>query len=129
MSQLVLVIDDSITVCKIIETCLHREGYEVKYFLDGVLAMQWFHSREARIPRLILVDLCLPKIDGYRVIQYFRAQTALQQTIFVIITRRNGVIDKLKGRLVGAHAYLTKPLKTAVLLTVVQSCLGLPGPG
>jgi DNA-binding response OmpR family regulator len=74
----------------------------------------------------MFVDLCLPKLDGYRVIQYFRAQAALQQTFFVIITRRNGIIDKLKGRLVGAHAYLTKPLKTAVLLSVVQSCLGVP---
>ena len=127
MSQLVLVIDDSITVCKIIETCLRREGYEVKCFLDGVLAMQWFHSREARVPGLMFVDLCLPKLDGYRVIQYFRAQAALQQTFFVIITRRNGIVDRLKGRLVGAHTYLTKPLKTAVLLSVVQSCLGVPG--
>jgi DNA-binding response OmpR family regulator len=126
MNKLVLVIDDSITICKIIEVCLHRAGYEVKCFPDGVQAMQWLHSGEARTPDLIFVDLGLPKMDGYSVIRHFRAEPAFGQTIFVIISRRDGKIDKLKGRLVGAHAYLTKPFKTAELLAIVQSHLGAP---
>ncbi len=129
MSKLVLVIDDSSTICTIIEMCLHREGYEVRSFSDGVFAMQWLRSQEARIPDLVVVDLCLPKLDGYGVIRYLRTQMAFKQTIFVIASRRDGVIDRLKGRLVGAHAYLTKPLKTEELLSVVQTSLGVPVPG
>jgi|SRR5579859_7539812 len=126
MNKLVLVIDDSITVCKIIEVCLRREGYEVKSFPDGIQAMQWFQSEEARIPSLIFVDIGLPKLDGYSVIRQFRAEPAFNQTIFVIISRRDGRLDKLKGRLVGAHTYVTKPFKTAELIAIVQGYLGIP---
>jgi len=90
--------------------------------------MQWFKSGEAHIPGLIFVDIGLPKMDGYSVIRHFRAESAFDQTFFVIISRRDGKLDKLKGRLVGAHAYLTKPFKTAELLSVVQSYLGTPPP-
>jgi len=69
MSKFVMVIDDSPTVRKIIETCLRREGYEVKCFADGIQAMQWLLKPEARIPDLVFVDLCLPKLDGYEVIK------------------------------------------------------------
>jgi DNA-binding response OmpR family regulator len=129
MSKLVLVIDDSLTVSKIIEICLRREGYESKCFSDGVLALQWLNSPEVCIPDLILVDLCLPKLDGYSVIQHLRAQPILSQTIFVIITRRAGLIDKLKGKLVGAQAYLTKPFTVEQLIAVVKSHLGVCVPG
>ena len=87
--------------------------------------MQWLSSQEACIPDLILVDLCLPKLDGYGVIQYLCAQSIFSRTSFVIISRRNGMVDKLKGKLVGARAYLTKPLQVAELLSVVQECLGV----
>ncbi len=126
MSKLVLVIDNSITVCKVLETCLRRAGYEVKSFSDGVLALQWLKSPEARIPNLVLIDVCLPRLDGYQVIQHLRVQPIFQQTIFIIITKRDGLIDKLKGRLVGARAYLTKPFKTEQLMQLVQSYLGVP---
>lgn len=129
MSKFVLVIDNSITVCKILETCLRRQGYEVQCFSDGILAMQWLKSPQARIPNLVLIDVCLPKLDGYHVIQHLRAQPAFQQTIFVIVSRRDGLVDKLKGRLVGANAYMTKPFKTGQLLSVVQNYLSVTAPG
>jgi DNA-binding response OmpR family regulator len=129
MSKLVLVIDDSFTVCKVIEICLRREGYESKCFSDGVLALQWLKSPEACLPDLILVDLCLPKLDGYSVIQHLRAQPVLSQTIFVIVTRRDGLIDKLKGKLVGAQAYLTKPFTVEQLISLVKMHLGVGVPG
>jgi twitching motility two-component system response regulator PilG len=126
MSKLVVVIDNSITVCKVLETCLRRAGYEVKSFSDGVLALQWLRSPEARIPDLVLIDVCLPRLDGYQVILHLHVQPIFEQTIFIIITRRDGLIDKLKGRLVGARAYLTKPFKTEQLMQLVQSYLGIP---
>jgi DNA-binding response OmpR family regulator len=129
MSKVVMVIDDSPTICEIIEKCLRPEGYEVVCFSDGLFALKWLQSQEARIPDLILVDLCLPHFDGYSVIWHLRTQMALKQTVFVIISRRDGVIDRLKGRIVGANAYLTKPFKTTELLSLVQTSLGVPIPG
>lgn len=118
-----MVIDDSPTICKILETCLHRAGYKVKSFPDGVQALGWLNTAEAHIPDLIFVDLGLPKLDGYQVIQLLKAQPALEDTILMILSQRDGILDRIKGRLAGAHAYLTKPCKTHEILMVVQTML------
>ncbi len=126
MCAFVMVIDDSLVIRKILETCLRRAGYEVKSFPDGVEALHWCSTAEARIPALVLVDVGLPKLDGYDVIRHLKAKSALAQTIFIIVSRRDGVLDRLKGRLVGARAYLTKPFKTQDLLEMIQAQLGMP---
>jgi DNA-binding response OmpR family regulator len=123
MAQLVMVIDDSLVIRKIVETCLHRAGYQVKSFPDGVEALCWLNTSEARIPDLVVVDLGLPKLDGYQIIQLIKARPALERTKLVILSQRDGILDRLKGRLVGAHAYLTKPCKTQEILALVQSLL------
>ena len=124
MSAFVMVIDDSPTIGKILEVCLRRAGYDVKSFLDGVEALCWLNTAEAHIPDLVFIDLGLPKLDGYEVIRLLKARPALKHAILVILSRRDGVLDRLKGRLVGAHAYLTKPFKTQEILAVVQAHLG-----
>ena len=129
MSAFVMVIDDSLVIRKILETCLHRAGYEVKSFPDGVEALCWLNTTEARIPDLVVVDLGLPKLDGYQVIQQIKVRPSLERTRLVILSRRDGVLDRLKGRLVGAHAYVTKPFKTDRLLAVIQSSLESAAPG
>ena len=53
MSAFVMIIDDSLTICKILETCLHRAGYEVKSFPDGMEALRWLNTGEAHLPDLI----------------------------------------------------------------------------
>lgn len=125
MNQFVMVIDDSLVIRKIVETCLHRAGYEVRSFPDGVEALCWLNTMEARIPDLVTVDLGLPRLDGYQVMRQIKARPALEHAKLVILSQRDGVLDKLKGRLAGAHAYLTKPFKTGELLTVVQTHLGI----
>lgn len=126
MNQLVLVIDDSLVIRKVLETSLRRAGYEVKSFADGVEALRWFTTPHVCIPALVLVDLGLPKLDGYEVIHRFKAIPGCEQTRFMIVSRCDGVIDRLKGRLVGACAYLTKPFKTQEVLAAVQTHLGVP---
>ena len=126
--MLVMVIDDSLVIRKIVETCLHRAGYQVRSFPDGVEALRWLNTAEACLPALVLVDLGLPRLDGYEVIRLLKARPALARTVLVIVSRRDGILDRLKGRLVGAHAYLTKPFKTAELMTVVQAHLGETAP-
>ncbi len=131
MAVFVMVIDDSLVIRKIVETCLHRAGHEVKSFPDGVEALCWLNTKEARIPDLVVVDLGLPRLDGYQVIQLIKARPALERTRLVILSLRDGVLDRIKGRLAGAHAYLTKPFKTDQLLAVIQTVLEetVLGPG
>ena len=126
MSTLVLVIDDSLVVRKILETCLGRAGYEVKSFPGSVEVFRWLTTPDARIPALVFVDLCLPVVDGYDIIRRLKAKPTFAHTVFVMISQRDGVLVRLKGRLAGAKGYLTKPFKTQELLAVVQSSIGLP---
>jgi DNA-binding response OmpR family regulator len=127
MSAFVMIIDDSPTVRKIMEVCLHRAEYPVKSFPGGVEAFGWLNTAEAHIPDLVFVDLCLPTIDGYDIIRRLKARPAFARTVFVMISQRDGVLDRLKGRLAGAKDYLTKPLKTQDILAVAHAYLGYPG--
>jgi twitching motility two-component system response regulator PilG len=124
MGQFVMVIDDSPTVRKILEVSLHRADYEVQSFPDGMELLRWLMTPQIHIPALVLIDLNLPKMDGYTLIRHLKAKPAFAQTVFVILTGRAGMLDKLKGRLSGAHAYLTKPFRTDDILATVHTCLG-----
>jgi len=125
MSQLIVVVDDSETVRKILEVCLHRAGYaDVHLFPNGTAFLRWLMTPDARIPALVFVDLKMPEIDGYTLIRHLKAKPAFTRTTFVILTGRDGMLDKLKGRLSGAQAYLTKPFRTDDILAIVHSYLG-----
>lgn len=124
MRKFVMVIDDSATVRKIIETCLGREGFYVKGCADGVEAMRWLTQPEAQIPDLILLDIGLPKMDGYEVARRLKTKPQFANTVIIMLSRRDGVIDRLKGRLAGAKDYITKPFKTQEIITVIESYLG-----
>lgn len=128
MTQLILIIDNSPTVCKILEVCLNRAGYEdVRTFPDGVAFLRWLMTPEAHIPVLVLVDLNLPVIDGYTLIRTLKGKPAFAETAFVILTGRDGMVDRLKGRLSGAKVYLTKPFRTQDIVTMVEALVG-PAP-
>ena len=123
----VCVVDDSETVRKILEVCLHRAGYEdVRTFPDALAFLRWLMTPEARIPSLVIIDLNLPQMDGYSLLRHLKAKPVFTQTIFVILTGRDGVLDKLKGRLSGAHVYLTKPFRTQDILATIHAALGPP---
>lgn len=123
MAAFVMVIDDSLVVRTILNTCLRRAGYEVKCFEDGLQALGWLNTSEARIPDLVIVDLGLPRLDGYEIIRLLKARPALEDTVLVILSARDGILDRIKGRLIGAHAYLTKPFKMHEILAAVQEKL------
>jgi twitching motility two-component system response regulator PilG len=123
----VMVIDDSATVRIIIETCLRREGFVVRSFHDGIDALHWLSRPDAALPALIFLDVCLPRMDGYDVARQLKAQPTLKATVIVMLSRRDGLLDRLKGRLAGAREYLTKPFNTYDLLQMVETHLGRRG--
>jgi twitching motility two-component system response regulator PilG len=126
MSKLVMVIDDSPTVRKIVETCLKREGFAVAAFADGIEALQSLTHPQARIPDLVVLDIGLPKMDGYEIARRLKTKSQFSNTIIIMLSRRDGIIDRLKGRLAGAREYLIKPFKTQDLINVIESYLGVP---
>jgi len=127
MTQLILIIDDSVCVRKIVETTLRRAGYATNSFADGYEALRWLASEEARLPALIILDLIMPKMDGYTVLRHLRKRAATAQTPVIILSGRTGVVDRLKGRLAGAGVYLPKPFHQQTILEVVREQLGQAG--
>jgi twitching motility two-component system response regulator PilG len=124
MSKLVFVIDDSQTVRKIIGYTLCRAGFQVLGFPDGIEAMRWLTHETGRIPDLVVLDICLPKMDGYEIARCFKEKPQFSSTVIVMLTRRDGLLDRLKGRLAGANDYVTKPFKIGELTTLVEHRLG-----
>jgi twitching motility two-component system response regulator PilG len=129
MSKLVMVIDDSPTVRKIIEVSLRREGLEVVSFPDGIEALRAVTNHQMeRVPDLVVLDIDLPKMNGYEIARYLRSKPQWSRTVIVILSRHDGVIDRLKARLAGTQAYLTKPFTTQMIVDVVNNNLGLSAP-
>lgn len=128
MSKLVMVIDDLTTVRKIIETCLGRQGFQVLGFPDGVEAMRWLMEPTSRMPDLVFLDIGLPKMDGYEVARRLKTKPQFSNAVIVMLSRRDGMIDRLKGRLAGAKDYITKPFKTQDIISITESYLGIPAP-
>jgi DNA-binding response OmpR family regulator len=119
MSKLVMVIDDSLTVRKILEVALRREGVDVVTYADGVEALRTLKAQPHLMPAVIFIDICMPHMDGYTVLRLLRANSRFDSTMIVMLSKRDGVMDRLKGRLAGATVYMTKPFKRQEILSIV----------
>ena len=103
MNKLVMIVDDSPTVRKIIETSLRREGFESVSYSDGIEALRAITEQRMRhIPDLVILDIGLPKMDGYEFARRLKTKPQFNNTVIVMLTSRDRVIDRLKGRLAGA---------------------------
>jgi twitching motility two-component system response regulator PilG len=126
MSKLVMIIDDSLTVRKIMETSLKREGFAFVSYPDGVEALRALNDARHPIPDLVLLDIGLPKMDGYEVARHLKTKEQFSNTTIVMLSKHDGVLDRLKGRLAGAKEYVTKPFKTQDVMSIVHSHLNTP---
>lgn len=125
MGKLVMIIDDSLTVRKIMETSLKREGFESVSYSDGIEALKALTQPGGRIPDLVILDIGLPKMNGYEIARRLKTKQQYNNTVIIMLTGRDGVLDRLKGRLAGAKEYITKPFRTQEVMSVVQSHLGI----
>jgi DNA-binding response OmpR family regulator len=111
-AKFLMVIDDSPTICMILESALGRQGYQVRSFPEPLLALRAiFVTGEIPVPDLLFVNLILPRMNGFQVIQLLRRHPQSKHIPIIVITRRNGLMDRLKAQLVGANEYVTKPFK------------------
>jgi twitching motility two-component system response regulator PilG len=117
---LVVIIDDSPTTCKILETCLRREGHQAISYLNPVQALQALLRGEIARPDVLFVDLVLPQMDGYEVIKRLRTKQEFKAIPIIAISGSDSMLDRLKARLAGANDYVTKPFKTQHIVALVQ---------
>ena len=113
----VLVVDDSPTIRKIVELTLKRQGVQVVTAPSGVIALAAIANTP---PQLILLDIMLPKVNGYQICQIIRRNPDYKHIPVVMLSGKDGVFDKVRGRLVGATEYITKPFEPRDLLRVVR---------
>lgn len=112
----VMIIDDSRTIRKSAETMLSREGCEVLTADDGFEALSLIHSHR---PDLILVDIMMPRLDGYQTCAIIKNNRDFRSTPVIMLTSKDGLFDKARGRIVGSDHYLTKPFTKDELLAAV----------
>ncbi len=129
MSNLVMVIDDSLTVRKILEVSLKRAGFDVIAFPDGIEALQALTSSNLqRLPDVMILDVMMPKLNGYAFARIIRSKSNLRHIPILMLTSRDGMISQLRGRIAGANIYMTKPFKAQDVVQTVLSCLKIaPG--
>lgn len=126
MQKQVMIIDDSLTVRKIVEVCLRRKGIACASYADGFEALRALSAQREVVPDLVFLDVGLPRMDGYKVAQRFKAREEYKDTVIVMLSGHSGVLDRLKGRLAGARNYVTKPFKTDDLLSIAFEYLNIP---
>ncbi len=117
---LVMVVDDSPTVRKLVSLTLERRGYRVISAFDGVAAIKELGTCR---PDLILLDINMPRLDGYRLCKLIKKHEATQTIPVVMLSGKDGMFDKLRGRLVGCSDYITKPFEADALTHKVAKYL------
>ena len=124
MSKRILIVDDEPNIVVSLEFLMKREGFEVAVAADGEAALR---SVEEKKPDLVLLDIMLPKKNGFEVCQTIRANPEWQSIKVVMLTANGRDTEVAKGTALGADAYMTKPFSTKDLIVQVRQILGLAG--
>jgi twitching motility two-component system response regulator PilG len=112
----VLVIDDSNTIRRSAEIFLKQGGHDVMLAEDGFDALSKVNDY---LPHLIFCDILMPRLDGYQTCAIIKRNEKFANTPIVMLSSKDGVFDKARGRMVGSQEYLTKPFTKDQLLQAV----------
>ena len=123
VEPVVLVVDDSPTVRKIVQLTLQREHIRVVTAGDGLSALAAVADEQ---PDLILLDIMLPRMDGYNICQIVRKNMAYRDLPIIMLSGKDGLFDKMRGKLAGSTEYMTKPFDSAELVQTVKRYLDSP---
>lgn len=119
----IVCVDDGITIRQTVEQILDDHGYEATSIGNPLRALSLLFQLR---PDLILCDIAMPELEGYQLCAMLRQSTVFRQTPIVMLTGKDGFIDRVKARMAGATDYLTKPFGSQELLTLVEKYVG-PG--
>lgn len=116
----ILIADDEPNIVLALELLMKREGHEIRSVGDGELAVE---AAKAFRPDLVLLDVMMPKMDGYEVCQRLRADPALKDVAIVMLTAKGREVEREKGLALGADLYITKPFSTREVVRKVKEVL------
>jgi twitching motility two-component system response regulator PilG len=117
----VLVIDDSKTIRKTAETLLAKEGCEVYTAVDGFDALAKVADYT---PDIVFVDIMMPRLDGYQTCSLIKHNKVFKSIPVIMLSSKDGLFDRARGRIVGSEHYLTKPFTKDELLNAIETHVG-----
>ncbi len=117
----VLVIDDSNTIRRSAEIFLRQGGHEVVLAEDGFDALAKVNDH---VPQLIFCDILMPRLDGYQTCAIIKRNPRFAHVPVIMLSSKDGLFDKARGRMVGSEEYLTKPFTKEQLLRAVEQFIG-----
>jgi twitching motility two-component system response regulator PilG len=113
----ILVIDDSKTIRRTAETLLSKEGCQVFTAVDGFDALAKIADHR---PNIIFVDIMMPRLDGYQTCALIKHNRTFKDTPVIMLSSKDGLFDRARGRIVGSEHYLTKPFTRDELLGAIR---------
>ena len=113
----VMVVDDSVTIRRTAETLLKREGYSVITAEDGFEALSKIVDHH---PDIIFLDIMMPRLDGYQACSVIKNHRLFKDTPVVMLSSKDGIFDKARGKLVGSQQFVTKPFTREDLLEAIN---------
>jgi DNA-binding response OmpR family regulator len=116
----ILIVDDEPNIVLALEILMKREGYEIRTVGDGERAVE---AAETFRPDLILLDVMMPRMDGFEVCQRIRADASLKDISIVMLTAKGREVEREKGLALGADLYITKPFSTREVVRKVKEML------
>ena len=117
----VMVIDDSKTIRRSAETLLRKVGYEVVTAVDGFEALAKITVSK---PDIIFVDIMMPRLDGYQTCALIKNNQAFKSTPVIMLSSKDSIFDRARGRIVGSEKYLTKPFSKEDLINAITAYVG-----
>ncbi len=121
----ILVVDDEIYIVHILDFSLGMEGYEVLTALDGEQALE---KARAEHPDLIVLDIMMPKLDGYETCKMLKAEPGTREIPVILLSAKGRNVDQKIGFEVGADDYITKPFSPRKLVERINALLGQSSP-
>jgi twitching motility two-component system response regulator PilG len=115
--RIILVVDDSPTIQKVVSVTLEAHGHEVVTASDGMEALSKLRTLK---PDLVLLDITMPHMDGYQLCRILRSNDLTRQVPIVMLSGKDGLFDKMRGRMAGAASYITKPFAPSALPPLVE---------
>ncbi|WP_072281753.1 response regulator [Rappaport israeli] len=112
----VLIVDDSGTIRKTAEAILSREGYNVSSVDNGFKALSKVMAFK---PDIIFLDIMMPRLDGYQVCSVIKSNPEFKEIPIIMLSSKDGVFDKARGRIAGSEFFMTKPFSRDELLSAI----------
>jgi DNA-binding response OmpR family regulator len=120
MAHRILIVDDEPSIVISLQYLMGREGYEVAVAGDGEAALQ---AVEARVPDLVILDVMMPKLNGFDVCRRLRADPRCRAVRILMLTAKGREVEMARGLALGADAYVTKPFSTKELVAEIRRLL------